>query len=92
MSQELCAVAPRDLGEALDYPDGLVTVLRHFPGQPRSDGAQQMAAALQAQDTDLMPWVPLRYEEGQGLGWSSLVDNVAQLRERLLEGYAAGAL
>jgi hypothetical protein len=82
-----------DLAEALDYLEGLIVILRFFHDEERgSRESDELLDQLQAVHGFGMKWEPLRYQSGVGQGWSYAADNVAALRERLLEGYANAAL
>ncbi|MFQ1002605.1 hypothetical protein [Modestobacter sp. SSW1-42] len=86
-------VRTADLEAALDYLEGLVTILRTFHADQRGrEDRDELLAQLQALEGLGMKWEPLRYQEGVGQGWESVAQNVAELRERLLGPYTEAAL
>ena len=86
-------VRTTDLEEALDYLEGLSVIMRFFDESGRGrEGRDMLLEGLQVMDSGGMNWEPLRYQVGAGHGWSSIADNVDELRRRLLEGFADAAL
>ena len=86
-------VSTDDLEQALDYLDGLVVILREFDERQRGrDGADSLLRKLEDMDSQGGNWAPLRYQTGGGAGWQEVAAGVADLRRRLLEGYAEAAL
>jgi hypothetical protein len=86
-------VSTDDLEQALDYLDGLVVILREFDERQRGrDGADGLLRKLEDMDSQGGNWTPLRYQTGGGAGWQEVAASVADLRRRLLEGYAEAAL
>lgn len=86
-------VSTDDLEQALDYLDGLMVILREFDARQRGrDGADGLLRQLEDMDSQGGNWAPLRYQTGGGTGWQEVAASVADLRRRLLEGYAEAAL
>lgn len=89
-------VRTQDLGEALDYLEGLVLVLRRLQ-QERNGGL--LYGDLMTLLTDLghgedlrAVWTPMRYEDGAGEGFGFVADNLEALRAQLVEAYSDAAL
>jgi hypothetical protein len=86
-------VSTDDLEQALDYLDGLLVILKEFDETRRGrDSADGLLLKLEDMDSQGGNWAPLRYQTGAGAGWHEIAANVAELRRRLLEGYAEAAL
>ncbi len=86
-------VALRDLERAIDYLDGLRTILERLDEERRGRaGGDVLVAELEALDSLGVCWEPVRYQEDAGTGWAFLADNVTALRERLVERYGEAAL
>jgi hypothetical protein len=86
-------VSTDDLEQALDYLDGLLVILKEFDETRRGrDSADGLLLKLEGMDSQGGNWAPLRYQTGAGAGWHEVAGNVAELRRRLLEGYAEAAL
>ena len=82
-----------DLEATLDYLEGLAEILTTLSSERRGrDEDDDLLTRLQALSGFDMSWEPLRLQRGVGAGWSSVADNVRELRERLLGPYAEAAL
>jgi hypothetical protein len=83
-----------DLGAALDYLDGLLTILKSFEADERGfeDDDPLLAALSELEGFDATSWAPLRYQPGSGSGWGYVVENATELRDRLVESYGDAAL
>jgi hypothetical protein len=86
-------VRTADLEAALDYLDGLVTILQTFHAEQRGRREHdELLSQLQARQGIGMRWEPLRYQQGVGSGWEFVARNVEELREHLLGPYTEAAL
>ncbi|GAA3642752.1 hypothetical protein [Microlunatus ginsengisoli] len=56
------------------------------------DSADGLLLSLENMDSQGGNWMLLRFQTGDGTGWREVAANVADLRRRLLEGYAEAAL
>lgn len=89
----LATVRTADLEEALDYLEGLHLILATLDQHGiRNDMEERLAESLGTMDSHGMNWEPLRYQPVDRQGWGYVAANVANLRDRLLEGYADAAL
>jgi hypothetical protein len=82
-----------DLGMALDYLEGLQTILARLDadglGREEDDPLLQ---ALDGTNHYSGAWEPLRYQREVGEGWAYVSAALGELRERLLAGYSESAL
>jgi hypothetical protein len=82
-----------DLEQALDYLEGLALILDQLADEGRGrDRDDDLLQRLENMDSQGGNWEPLRYQTGEGAGWRTVSDNVADLRRRLLEPYTEAAL
>jgi len=90
-------VRTEDLGMAIDWLEGLATLLYELHQERR--GADRDAGRdllIEKLSTDLIDhhgvWQPLGYQAGVGMGWYYLAHNVEELRGQLVERYGNAAL
>ena len=93
MARPRARISTADLEEALDYLEGLVVILDHFANERRGmDKPDTLLESLESMDSQGNNWEPLRYQTGAGSGWQFVAENVAALRQRLLEDYTEASL